>query len=77
LTVTDEITKVIEFVRLADMCGVTGMEEIMAEHIKTLLGKQPPTGFSTTDRQGTTVYMNFNQPASSRWTHGLEQNPYG
>jgi hypothetical protein len=42
LTITHEITKIIEFVRLADMCDVTGMEEIMAEHIKMLLRKPPP-----------------------------------
>ena len=31
----------IEFVRLADMCGVTGMETLMAERIKGIIIAQP------------------------------------
>jgi hypothetical protein len=47
------ITATIEFVRLADMCGVTGMESLMAEHIQavvmadpvpqSLMGRRPDT----------------------------------
>jgi hypothetical protein len=35
------ITATIEFVRLADMCGVTGMETLMAEHIKAIILAHP------------------------------------
>ncbi|KAL9105636.1 MAG: hypothetical protein Q9227_009215, partial [Pyrenula ochraceoflavens] len=37
MTPTDSISAIIEFVRIADMFGVTGMESIMAEQIKTTL----------------------------------------
>jgi len=43
-----EIDAIVEFVRLADMCGVTGMENTMAERIKTLiLANPPPIDFET------------------------------
>ncbi|RDL37304.1 Uncharacterized protein BP5553_04737 [Venustampulla echinocandica] len=35
------ITATIEFVRLADMCGVYGMETLMAEHIKAIILANP------------------------------------
>ena len=34
LSSEEAITAILEFVRLADMCGVTGMESLMAAHIK-------------------------------------------
>jgi hypothetical protein len=37
----DTITAAIEFVRIADMCGVTGMETLMAGHIKTVIIDNP------------------------------------
>jgi len=40
-TPTDSISTVVEFVRIADMCGVTGMESIMAEQIKTIILANP------------------------------------
>ena len=36
-TPTETITAAIEFVRFADMCGVTGMETLIAEHIKAII----------------------------------------
>lgn len=33
-TPEEAITTAIEFARLADMCHITGMESLMAEHIK-------------------------------------------
>ena len=36
-TPKETITATIEFVRFADMCGVTGMETLMAEHIKAII----------------------------------------
>jgi len=42
-TPEDIITTIIEFVRLADMCGVTGMESLMAGHIKeVIIANSPP-----------------------------------
>jgi hypothetical protein len=41
LTATEEITKVVEFARLCDMVQVTGMEEVLAQHIKILLQETP------------------------------------
>jgi hypothetical protein len=35
------ISATIEFVRLADMCEVTGMETLMAEHIKAIILANP------------------------------------
>lgn len=35
------ITTAIEFARLADMCGITGMESLMAEHIKAIILANP------------------------------------
>jgi hypothetical protein len=37
LTLEEAISATIEFVRLADMCGVTGMESLMAERIKAII----------------------------------------
>ena len=36
LSATESITAAIEFVRIADMYGVSGMEVQMAEHIEAL-----------------------------------------
>lgn len=41
------ITKAIEFARLADMCHITGMESLMAEHIKTIILANPAPKDST------------------------------
>jgi hypothetical protein len=35
------ITTAIEFTRLADMCSVTGMESLIAEHIKAIILANP------------------------------------
>jgi len=37
----EAITATIEFVRFADMCGVTGMETLMAERIKAIIIANP------------------------------------
>jgi hypothetical protein len=37
LTPEEAITATIEFVRFADMCGVTGIEHLMAERIKAII----------------------------------------
>jgi hypothetical protein len=37
----EAITTAIEFTRLADMCGVTGMESLIAEHIKAIILANP------------------------------------
>jgi hypothetical protein len=37
----EAITTAIEFARLADMCGVTGMESLIAGHIKALILANP------------------------------------
>jgi hypothetical protein len=37
----EAITTAMEFTRLADMCGVTGMESLIAEHIKALILANP------------------------------------
>lgn len=40
------ITTATEFARLADMCGITGMESLMAEHIKAIVLANPsPEGW--------------------------------
>lgn len=44
LTPTETITAAIEFVRIADMCGVTGMETLMAEHIRAIIIANPAPG---------------------------------
>jgi hypothetical protein len=51
LTPEEAITATIEFVRFADMCGVTGMECSMAERIKAIIIANPaPTiGYATRD----------------------------
>jgi hypothetical protein len=41
-TPEERITATIEFVRLADLCEVTGMETLMAEHIKAIILANPP-----------------------------------
>jgi hypothetical protein len=38
----EAVTTTIEFVRLTDMCKVTGIESLMAERIKALIVKKPP-----------------------------------
>jgi len=35
------ITTAIEFAKLADMCRITGMESLMAKHIKTIILANP------------------------------------
>ncbi|PQE06002.1 BTB POZ fold protein [Rutstroemia sp. NJR-2017a BBW] len=42
LTPTESITAIIEFVRLADMCEVTGLEIQMAKQIKSIMLDNPP-----------------------------------
>jgi hypothetical protein len=37
----EAITTAIEFTRLADMCGVAGMESLIAEHIKAIILANP------------------------------------
>jgi hypothetical protein len=37
----EAITTAIEFTRLADMCSVTGMESLIAEHIKAIILANP------------------------------------
>jgi hypothetical protein len=44
LAPAEAITTAIEFSRLADMCGVTGMESLIAEHIKAILLANPAPG---------------------------------
>jgi len=39
---SEAITAIIEFSRMADMCGVSGMEGVMAERIKTIIVDNPP-----------------------------------
>jgi hypothetical protein len=48
-TPEETITTILEFVRLADMCGVSGMESLMAERIKSLIlaANHAPEMFST------------------------------
>jgi hypothetical protein len=40
-TPEDSVSATLEFVRFADMCGVTGMESQMAEHIKAIIVANP------------------------------------
>lgn len=47
-TPTECITATIEFVRLADMCDVTGMETLMAEHIKAIILANPAPEYGAT-----------------------------
>ncbi|PQE18980.1 BTB POZ fold protein [Rutstroemia sp. NJR-2017a WRK4] len=42
LTPTESITAIIEFVRLADMCEVTGLETQMAKQVKHIMLDNPP-----------------------------------
>lgn len=37
----EEVSATLDFVRFADMCGVTGMESQMAEHIKAIIVANP------------------------------------
>jgi hypothetical protein len=39
----EAITAILEFVRLADMCHVTGMEDLMAGRIKAMIVDKAPT----------------------------------
>jgi hypothetical protein len=41
LALEEAITPAIEFARLADMCGVTGIESLIAEHIKATIVANP------------------------------------
>ena len=42
----EAITATLEFARIADMCGVTGMESMLAEHIKEVIIANPkPNGY--------------------------------
>jgi len=45
------ITTAIEFTRLADMCGVTGMESLIAEHIKTIILDNPAPENTTFEKR--------------------------
>lgn len=46
MNATDTITATIEFARIADMCGVGGMETTMAEHIRaTILANTAPESY--------------------------------
>jgi hypothetical protein len=40
-TPEEDIAATLEFVRIADMCGVTGMESLMAERIKEIIIANP------------------------------------
>jgi hypothetical protein len=40
-TPEEEVSATLEFVRFSDMCGVTGMESQMAEHIKAIIIANP------------------------------------
>jgi hypothetical protein len=48
-TPKETITAVIEFVRFADMCGVTGMETPMAEHIRAIIIANPAPSSGKSD----------------------------
>ena len=42
----DQVTAAIEFSRMADLCGITGMEDLMAEHVRTtILASSPPYSY--------------------------------
>lgn len=43
LTPEEAVTATIEFARLADMCGVTSIESLMAKRIKTIIKTNPAT----------------------------------
>jgi BTB/POZ domain len=62
LTPTDSITAVAELVRIADMCGVTGMEGIMAEQIKAIILANPPPIFTL---DSNTYYLHSNHIVSA------------
>ncbi|KAH6717800.1 hypothetical protein BKA61DRAFT_653312 [Leptodontidium sp. MPI-SDFR-AT-0119] len=65
-TPTENITAAIEFVRLADMCGVTGMEIVMAEHIKAILLANPaPEGIQGRRDVNTNTYCLMGQHMTS------------
>jgi len=63
-TPEEAITAAIEFVRLADMCGITGVESFMAEHIREVIRANPPPANiddsfeSDRDPQTNTYYLN-------------------
>jgi hypothetical protein len=51
-TPEEAITTVIEFARLADMCHITGVESLMAEHIKAIILANPaPEDWKWADRR--------------------------
>jgi hypothetical protein len=53
----EAITATIEFVRIADMYKVTGMESLMADRIKSILKAKPPSKtISTTRASDTNTY---------------------
>jgi hypothetical protein len=70
LAVSDEIAKVIEFVRLADMYHVTGMEQTMADHIKVLLREKIGT------LQHSQIAARGNTEAYARDVQATRQNLY-
>jgi hypothetical protein len=48
-TPKETITAAIEFVRFADMCGVTGMETLMAERIEAIIIANPDSNLRKPD----------------------------
>lgn len=59
LTPDEDISTTIEFSRLADMCGITGMESLMAERIKAIIIANPApssTKFTYTREPDTNTY---------------------
>ncbi len=53
----DAITSIIEFVRIADMCQVTGMESLMAEHIKATIKGGTTPSYIFVSRERNTRYL--------------------
>ena len=54
LSAIESVTAAIEFARIADMYGVTGMEARMAEHIKALINASSPPW---DDKPDSNVYL--------------------
>jgi hypothetical protein len=52
----EAVTTTIEFVRLADMCKVTGIESLMAERIKALIVSKPPLTKARKKKPDTNIY---------------------
>jgi len=67
-TPEEAITAAIEFVRLADMCGITGVESFMAEHIREVIRVNiPPANIcfeGDRDPQRNTYYLSSQHIAS-------------